>query len=104
MMDRPATRLAVSLVNEDNGGHLLGYYGAGPSCETVVDLMMAYADDKRDVAALARIEAYLSTLTKAEMESLCFGPSEEYPANLPEEVNAYLNDAFEAPVPVGAPT
>lgn len=101
MIDRPSTRAAVTLVNADNGGHLLEFYGVGPSPMTVIDIMMAYADKDRTEDDLIQIEAYLCGLTKPQMEAVCMGGDEDRPDDIPPMVDNYLNDAFEAPVPLG---
>lgn len=105
MTDRPFIRKAVTAISEDNGGHLLSYYGAGPEPENVVDLMIKGAISEIDPAldvevTLDGIESYLASLSDDDFETATCGEHSDVLAlNIPEVANKFLNDAFEAPMP-----
>jgi hypothetical protein len=105
MTERPFTRKAVEMISADSGGHLLAYYGAGPTPDVVVDRMIAGAIAEIDPAlddvesTLDGIEGYLASLSEEAFETACIGEHSDILAlSLPGPVNKFLNDAFEADV------
>jgi hypothetical protein len=95
----PAIARAVELLEIDNGGHLLAFYGAGPGLNEVVEAAMIEAADECDEATLARIEAYLAGLSQDDLEMLTQGEQQEIKdMAAPQEVLNFLERAFEAEI------
>jgi hypothetical protein len=97
--NRPATHAVVTLISEDNGGHLLQFYGTtDKSPEQVVERMIVGADVGRSPDELAAIEAHLATLTEEQRETIARGEEDDAHALSTPAVSAYLEAAFEVDV------
>lgn len=100
-MTYPTITRAVEIISSDNGGHLLGFYGVGPTPDEVVALMIAHASQGLSTTTLALIEAWLAALSEADLDTLCMGEhSEGLALGAPDYVETFLNNAFEAPIDI----
>lgn len=95
----PSIEKAIVLMEVDNGGHLLAFYGAGPPLEEIVEAKMIAASAGCDETALARIETYLAGLTGEQLETLTQGEESDIDAlHAPDEVEQFLTRVFEASI------
>ena len=92
MIDR-----AMRLIEEDNGGHLLEFYGVGPCLDIVVERKARAVEKDFTAQQLAMIEGFLANLPDQKLEAIGFGSDDgEDLSWVPLLVDQFLNAAFEA--------